>query len=390
MRYLSADIIFPINSKPIKNGIIKVTESGEIIRVFSSKEKIPNAEVEFFEGALCPGFINTHCHLELSHLKNQISEKTHIDGFVKELQSKREATTDTIYAAIVKADQEMIKNGIVAVGDISNGNSTFSTKAKSKIYYHTFLELFGFNPSQAPEVYNRAKALRNELHQLKLNSSIVPHSPYSVSEELFSLIRENHAYNDPFCIHNQENKDENTFYQSGEGRLAEMLKSFGISLDHWKAEYPSSLQGYLRKLPTDSRVLFVHNTFTSAEDLEIAKKHFKNPYWCFCPNANQYIEDTLPNIPLFAEKEVKCTIGTDSLASNYALSVLDELKVIASAFPQIDSSVLLQWATLNGAEFLGLDQQLGSLEKGKVPGINWLRDLENGQIGSETSIEKII
>tara|TARA_R110002049_G_scaffold305422_3_gene502041 strand:- start:1495 stop:2667 length:1173 start_codon:yes stop_codon:yes gene_type:complete len=390
MRYLSADIIFPINSEPIKNGVILINDSGEILELFLNDNHLPPSQIEYFKGALCPGFINTHCHLELSHLKNQLKEHTHIDGFVKELQSKRDATDETIQTAIENADLEMIKNGIVAVGDISNGNSTFKTKAKSQIHYHTFIELFGFNPTQAQDVYDRAKLLKEELKELKLNSSIAPHSPYSVSDELFKLIREGHDYKNPICIHNQENIDENTFYQTGEGRLAEMLKSFGISLDHWESEYPSSLQGYLKKLPLDSPILFVHNTFTSKEDLEIAMESFKSSYWCFCPNANQYIENTLPNIPLFLEKGAKCTIGTDSLASNYSLSVLDELKVIATEFPQIDSATLLKWASLNGAEFLGLSHQLGSFEKGKTPGINWLKNIDHNHIRLETSIEKII
>lgn len=390
MRYLSANTIYPINSEPINNGIISITNSGEILDIFLNDGHIPSSQIEYFQGVLCPGFINTHCHLELSHLKNEIKEHTQIDGFVKELQTKRGASEKTILEAIKKADQEMMKNGIVAVGDISNGNSTFKTKEKSAIYYHTFLEVFGFNPAQALDVYNRAKGLESELKQLNLKCSIVPHSPYSVSDELFTLIRETHDSKNPMCIHNQENKDENIFYQSGEGRLAQMLKGFGLSLDHWKTNHSSSLQGYVKKLPSNSKTLFVHNTFTSLEDLDFTLNSIPNPYWCFCPNANQYIENTLPNIPLFAEKETKCTIGTDSLASNYSLSILDELKAISAAFPKIKLNTLLKWATLNGAEFLGLDSQLGSFEKGKTPGINWLKEVENGLIGSETTIVKVI
>ena len=157
MRYLSANIIFPISSAPIKNGVISIDENGEIKAISRAENNIDPNLIEFFEGILCPGFVNTHCHLELSHLKGKIQEHTHIDGFVKELQSKRNTNDLEIQEAIKMADAEMWKNGIIAVGDISNGNSSFTTKANSNIYYHTFLECFGFNPSQAKEVYSRAK-----------------------------------------------------------------------------------------------------------------------------------------------------------------------------------------------------------------------------------------
>jgi len=390
MRYLSANTIFPINSAPIKNGVIIIDESGIIQEIISGDHKIDSSQIEFYEGFLCPGFVNTHCHLELSHLKGKIQEHTHIDGFVKELQSKRGATKIEIQEAIKVADAEMWKNGIVAVGDISNGNSAFETKAKSNIYYHTFLECFGFNPAQADDVYNRAKSLEKELIALQLNSSIVPHSPYSVSRELFDLIRMGHQLVLPICIHNQENKDENTFYQSGEGRLADMLQSFGISMKHWEAKFESSLMGYMNQLPAKSKTLLVHNTFTSENDIDFAEKSNRNTFWCFCPNANQYIENTLPNIPLFVKKQVKCTIGTDSLASNYGLSVLDELKVIAKAFPEISTTTLLEWATINGAQFLGLEQHFGSFEVGKNPGINWIKYSEDGVISDKSEVERIL
>ena len=57
-------------------------------------------------------------------------------------------------------------------------------------------------------------------------------------------------------------------------------------------------------------------------------------YWCFCPNANEYIEKKQPNYTLF--KNEKCTIGTDSYASNWSLSILDELKTISKSSPKID------------------------------------------------------
>jgi cytosine/adenosine deaminase-related metal-dependent hydrolase len=62
-------------------------------------------------------------------------------------------------------------------------------------------------------------------------------------------------------------------------------------------------------------------------------------------------------------------LGTDSLASNHQLSILEEIRTIRKNFPHIKTNQLLKWATSNGARALQMDQQLGSLEVGKHPGV---------------------
>ena len=94
-----------------------------------------------------------------------------------------------------------------------------------------------------------------------------------------------------------------------------------------------------------------------------------NAFWCLCPNANQYIEQTMPPIELLRSEKAKLVIGTDSYASNWSLSVLDELKTIHEHHPQIPLAEMLGWATINGAQALQMDKHLGSFEKGKKPGV---------------------
>jgi len=129
----------------------------------------------------------------------------------------------------------------------------------------------------------------------------------------------------------------------------------------------------LKYLPQESPLLLVHNTFTSKQDIETAEEQHQNLYWCFCPKANLYIENKLPQIDLFFELGVKCTLGTDSLASNNSLSIWEEILSIRKAFPKIPLNTLINWATINGAQFLGIDNQFGSFEVGKKPGVNWIK-----------------
>ena len=142
MRKISADYIFPISSPPIKNGVVVVDDEGIILEVAGHKSHAAG-DIEHHHGVIVPGFVNTHCHLELSHLKGQVTERKGITGFISELVSKRGAfSPEQIKLSIESAEDEMIRNGIVAVGDISNTDYSFDQKKKGKIAYHTFLEVY--------------------------------------------------------------------------------------------------------------------------------------------------------------------------------------------------------------------------------------------------------
>ncbi|RNL49586.1 amidohydrolase family protein [Pedobacter jejuensis] len=364
--YFSADWIFPVSSPPIKNGIVEVNSEGEIIAVFT-EERGENLNIEKLKGAIVPGFINTHCHLELSHLLGKISERTGLVDFVKQIISGRQAENDEIKLAMQNADKQMYNNGIVAVADISNQISSKEIKQKSKIYYHTFVEAMGFNPERAKAIMDYAIGIKNEFFPLP--ASVVPHAPYSLSPELFKLINEEAESDEAFIsIHNQETVEENSFFTDKTGGFLELYKFLGLDIGFFKPSGKSSLQTWLPNIK-NQKLLLVHNTVSSKEDIEFALQNHHNLYWCICPNANLYIEDKLPDVNLWMEKDLKITMGTDSLASNNQLNILAEMKTLQQ-LKNVGFESLLQWATINGAEFLGLDRQLGTIEVGKKPGLN--------------------
>jgi cytosine/adenosine deaminase-related metal-dependent hydrolase len=131
----------------------------------------------------------------------------------------------------------------------------------------------------------------------------------------------------------------------------------------------------------------VHNTFTTIDDVQWAIKHYDNIFWATCPKANLYIEDALPNYDFFIDTDSKMTFGTDSLASNDTLSILEEMKTIKSAV-SLEKSI--EWACKNGAEFLQIDERFGTFEKGKTPGINHLKNLEHFELTEQSSVSRLI
>jgi cytosine/adenosine deaminase-related metal-dependent hydrolase len=403
MRKISADFIFTISSEPVKNGLIIIDDDGVIVDLKSSSEFENNqSDIEFYDGVICPGFINTHCHLELSHMRSSLSEKTGITNFVKEIISKRNNFSEQqIQQAIVDAESEMIKNGIVAVGDISNNSTTFQQKAKGNLLYHTFVEIFNMDPSKAEETFENGKKLINELQHFstfncQLSGSITPHAPYTMSQKLLQLINDDAVNNKSILsIHNQESLGESELFISNSGVMYETFKAMGINTAFMLKTGLNSLQSTLPFLTNSTNILLVHNTYTSLEDIQFAEKKSKiqNPksklFYCTCPNANLYIENKLPNYSYFINENVSVTIGTDSLASNWSLSILDELKTISKHYPQIQLKTLLRWATKNGADFLGFEK-LGTIEKGKKPGLNLLTNLTGSKIVDNTNVIKLV
>lgn len=368
--YISASYVFPVVGPPIKNGVIGVEIDGTITSVLTPEEA-ENEKIKgitHYEGLLVPGFVNTHCHLELSHLKGQIETRTGLLGFVQAIMKLRTSDEDALDLAMLRADREMFENGIVAVGDISNQIISRGTKLGSPIYYHTFLEVMGFNPVTAKESIARALEFKEKFAPLKV--SIVPHAPYSVSAELFKELRDNGGTRgELLSIHNQETEDENLFFERKEGGFLELYKVLGLDIDFYEASGKTSLQTFLPMLSDQQKTLLVHNTFTSEADVEFAEAYHPNLYWCLCPNANLYIENRLPDVDMLRNAGVKITLGTDSLASNNRLSIFAEMQTLQINFG-IDFDDLLKWGTINGAEFLGVEKRYGSLEPGKRPGIN--------------------
>ncbi|MDN3585626.1 amidohydrolase family protein [Pedobacter aquatilis] len=369
LKYFSADWIFPVNIPPIKNGTVAVNEIGEIVNLFT-EDQSKRLEVKKYTGAIVPGFVNTHCHLELSHMFKQIPAQTGLVEFVKLIIKSRHSSEEQLKSAMEIADKQMFDNGIVAVGDISNQISSKQIKLNSKIAYHTFIEAMGFYPDRAEAIMAHAKQVEQEFSPLP--TSIVPHAPYSVSSQLFQLINKAAIQKQSFLsIHNQETPDENLFFQDKTGGFLELYRFLGLDIEFFRASGNTSLKSYLPYI-SNQKTLLVHNTVSSKEDIAFAKQINSNLYWCLCPNANLYIENTLPDVDLLIQENVKITLGTDSLASNHQLNILAEMKTLQEN-KNVSFDKLLSWATINGAEFLAYEKELGTIEIGKKPSLNLIQ-----------------
>jgi cytosine/adenosine deaminase-related metal-dependent hydrolase len=391
MKKYIADYVYTVNADPIKNGVVTVDETGRILAIEDENALTRDALIPYekLDGVLCPGFINTHCHLELSHLKNKIEPKQGLVSFIKNVQKLRAEPDDVVLIAAIAADEEMYKNGIVAVADISNTQNVISVKKASNTYYHTFVEVFGFTPQNAVSIFNSALEICESHKPLKC--SITPHASYSVSKELFKLVKKlSDEKSNLISLHNQESEEENKLYRYKLGEFVELYQYLNIDISFFKPQARNSIQSIIPLLSTKPEILLVHNTYTNLKDIYFIKRFDKKINWCFCPAANLYIEGRLPKVDLFLEQGFNITLGTDSLASNDKLCILNEMRIIQENFPEIEFGQLLKWGTLNGARFLDIAYDKGSIEVGKTPGLNLITGLDGQTITKDTKVKRII
>ncbi|MFM6969972.1 MAG: amidohydrolase family protein [Sediminibacterium sp.] len=354
--------------------VVVTTQDGTIVDVIPAAEA--GDDCQELSGMLSPGFINAHCHLELSHLKGAIPTQTGLSEFVKQIVPKRAAPQEIIDAAIEAAETEMLDNGIVAVGDICNTADTIAAKTKGKIANYNFIEIYGLDPLQAAQKMEAGMALQNEYINNGLKAVIVPHAPYSVPAALLQLLSEAYGPH-TVSIHNQETKAENDFFENKTGAFVDMYARVGVKLDFFTPTKNTSLQSVLPYLKDAAKTIWVHNSFTSVSDIGAVQATNTDAYWCLCPSANQYIENTMPPVQLLRDQGANIIVGTDSYASNWSLNMLDELKKIQAHNPAIPLAEMLTWITSNGARALQMEDQLGSIEKGKKPGLVLIENITN-------------
>ena len=375
-------------TKLMEGPLVLITKKDGTIEAIVGVEEA-GEQIQHFDGILSPGFINAHCHLELSHLKNKIGVNVGLQEFVKQIVAIRKVEEHIIADAIEKAEDEMFTNGIVAVGDICNTLDTLSVKEKHKLAYYSFIELYDLDPTRAYDKIKAGVIMQDAFQDKCIRAALVPHAPYSVSFNLWKLLT-NYFGSNTISMHNQETKDENEFFEKKSGSFLGMYERTKVSLDFFEATGRSSLQSVLPYFKKAARSILVHNSFTSKEDIQAVEKEMPNSFWCLCPNANWYIEKTLPPIDLLRSQNATIVLGTDSYASNWSLNIMDEIKTIQKHFSSIPLAEMLQWATMNGARALQMESSVGSFEKGKKPGVVLIEGVESGLVVKNSTVKRIL
>ncbi|MDD2596046.1 MAG: amidohydrolase family protein [Bacteroidales bacterium] len=374
----TADYIFPISGDSIKNGYVECDDKGIIIATGLTSDLTPETKIgnriRQCRGIIVPGFINSHCHIELSHLKGLFRQGTGMDGFIKQINALRlTADYNERMKAMTDELDSLYRDGVSAMADISNCDESFSIKSESPLYTRTFLEVFGTEPEDAPAIISDVVKLQKKAEQYGIDAAPTPHSCYTMSPLLNRLAAAEGLKSGYISYHNQESSEEEDMIRYGTGPLAEDYRERGASMPPVTGH--SALIYFLDNLqkeckaPIEGNVILVHNVATDRESINAAQKVCKHLFWALCPLSNWFIHRKLPPINLLRDNHLNICIGTDSLSSNLLLSMIDEIRCIQDHFKELNLCEILKWATLNGACAIGRESRFGSLDPGKQPGI---------------------
>ena len=395
MKRIAAEYVYTLESfEPVRNGYVEYDEcSGEILGTGVCDD--PESE-EIIEGAIVPGFVNAHCHVELSHLHGKFYKGSGMAGFIDQINDLRDWAGQELKSRLVQEWMDKMWNdGVSAMADISNDDASFDVKASHKMYTRTFLEVFGSEPEMCEGVMTDVTALNALADEKGIDAAPTPHSCYTMSPQLLSASAGAGLDKGYISYHSQESQEEEDLLLNGSGVMYENRVRNGMSTPPVTGE--SSLKYFIGRLadarpaPYDQHILLVHNVCLKQDDIEAAKKVMNNVYWAVCPLSNIFIHNALPPIPLMRENGLSITVGTDSLSSNDDLSMIKEIACLHESFPEVPMGEILTWASLNGARFLSKDNVLGSLVKGKKPGIVLVQGLDaDGNMTKDSVSERII
>jgi len=359
LRRYQARWIVPVSRPPIEGGVIAVR--GDEIAALGKRKEITagcSGEIrDLGEGAILPGLINAHTHMELSALGGRISPGLGFVDWVRRVLVLREKIPPELgTAAAESAWQEMRRTGCGAVGDWINGLPVAPERLSPGWAGQRFFEVIGFTS--------------DGMHLPDFSQSADPgltlgaHAPHSTSAALLQAAkawtRERRRL---LAIHVAESREEIEFLLTGNGIWKDFLIERGKWPGEWQAPKTTPVK-YLESLGLlDEWTLAVHLTQAPEEDLHILRRYGSRV--AVCPRSNLFITGSLPLLPFMLAIGLEPALGTDSLASNQDLDLWGEMAAVAGHFPGIDPGEILRMATVNGASALNLTDRLGDLAPGK-------------------------
>jgi cytosine/adenosine deaminase-related metal-dependent hydrolase len=369
MTVFQADWICPISSPPIRNGSLTI-EGDKIVGLTPGNETA--GSLTFPGCAIIPGFVNAHCHLELTILRGFL-ENLPFTAWIPRLTNAkyRQLHREELLQSARLGAIEMLRAGVTCVGEVMDTGTGWDAMREYGLQGVAYQEVFGPADIQADEAL---AGLSRKIDNCRPGETptrrvgVSPHAPYTVSATLFAAVNE-YARRENLRVttHIAESQDEGMFVRWGAGVFAERLAERGIAMvpaGCSPVEYMDRL-GLVRP-----EVLLVHVIDLEDSDLDILRN--KRPAIVHCPKSNAKLAHGIARLPEIRETGIILGLGTDSVASNNVVDMFEEMR--AAIFHQrgrtqtieaLDAQTVFRMATLGGAECLGLANHLGSLEAGK-------------------------
>jgi cytosine/adenosine deaminase-related metal-dependent hydrolase len=378
-------LVLPVDQPPIRDGAV-VVEGDRIFAVGPAAEVLRGFKgliCEHGDGAIVPGVVNSHVHLEFSALAGRVPPQVRWeDWLVATLAAYGKLSPSEVETGIVRAMSALWQSGTVLVGEVTNTGASWQHLERGPLNYHLFYECLGFNLRGQFDLSQEFPFFAQTEVAATTLISAAAHAPYSVSEALFKAVDQwNAARLTPQMVHLAESQVELNFLTGGNGFFEGLLRQRG----RWVPEFQApgvSPPTYLHALEfLGPRTLAVHGTWLSTADCDLLAA--TGTWLVLCPRANRYTGAGMPPVPGLLQAGVNLALGNDSLAGNWDLNLFGEMLWLQQNFPAYPGDLWLRLGTLNGAQALGRDQEFGSLAPGKKAALGFIPLQGRGEFWSE-------
>jgi cytosine/adenosine deaminase-related metal-dependent hydrolase len=351
----------PVDGAPIAGGYVSVAE-GRIAAIGAADPHFGPVE-DLGDILLMPGLVNAHTHLEFSTIERPLGEPgIGLPAWIRLVIGERNRRDRDPQAATAAGLLESLASGVTTIGDIATLPSASHASSDLRPQTLAFQEAIGFSAGRVESVF---ADVQRRLDEAQAPAGLSPHAPYTVHPRLLErIVQLAAARGAPVAMHLAESREELELLEIGGGPFRKLLEERSM----WDAgAIPPGTRplDYLRRLAEAPRSLVIHGNYLSQSEIEFIAQHRQWMSVVYCPRTHAYFGHEPYPLDAMRAAGVRVALGTDSRASNPDLSVLGELRHVAMTFPNIASAEILRMATMDGAEALGLDGEMGSLVVGK-------------------------
>ena len=364
---LKARYVVPVDGPVSENGCI-VVDGGRIRSVGPAIDHEGESATDFGAAVLTPGFVNAHTHLELTGRAGRVPPTPDFVDWLRRLmviRNAQPATRETLQAAVREGISQSLAAGVTALGDITTAPAwTREALAESGVSAVSFGEVAAIGRRRHLLAERLAAAAAATRATARMRIGISPHAPYTVAPDAMRACAERaRSIEAPLCTHLSETPEEERFTRFADGPLAEFLRDLNVWDQSISASGCSPIELAERTGLLSDRTVIAHANYVSDADVErIARWGASVAY---CPRTHAAFGHAAHRFREMLTAGINVCVGTDSLASNPSLSVLDELRFLHRRHPDIAAAELLAMGTIRGARALGLANETGSLTPGK-------------------------
>ena len=363
MTILTAKYILDENFRLQKNCAIKIAGS-KIAEIAPARKFAQDKILNLKDAVIIPGLINCHNHLELTSIGKKITRTKDFVAWLDEVRETRNNQTEKyLIDSAKKGIASSLNFGVTTIADHSNSGLSLLPLTEMPIRAFILFELIAIDEKtlkiRAP-IFR--KHIKNTTENKLLKWGLAPHAPYSAGKKLINwAVKKCLEENRILSIHVHEHKEEEEFLKTGTGPFKDMLTRLGMNVSEFAPPGLSSIE-YLKKLKFLRRgTLLIHANYISENDMEIIKE--SDASIIFCPRSHHYFYRKNYPLEKMINSGARVALGTDSMVSNWSLSILDEMRFIKKDFPLIGAEKIFEMATTAGAAALNLQKITGKLKK---------------------------